>query len=247
MQGGVFHLCSRSGGVCRTGRRFPRQGTQSLFIATPLLRALARTVGYGCHHSCFRASCKRGVICVLAHFVVRSALTNVKSLDLGGNMSVEVELQKAISRREELKQELEKLDQLVELLSWWKEAGASAPADSLVGRGASSGKGTPVSTSMNEGSESFAEPFATPAEVIREAVAVLAEHGRPLKRGQLLKELSGKGVRIGGSDKSKVLGTTLWRAKDKIVSIDGWGYWIKERPCPLAGYKPESDRLDDLL
>lgn len=179
--------------------------------------------------------------------VVRIGLTKDESLDLGGHMSIEAELKKAISRRDEVKQELEKLDQLVELLSWWKEAGKAVPADSLPDDRILSQQGARAGVNANAVAESFDEPFATPAEVIREVLIVLAEHGRPLQRGQLLKELVRNGIRIRGGDKSKVLGTTLWRAKDKIVSIDGWGYWIREQPCPLAGYKPEKDSLADLL
>lgn len=161
-------------------------------------------------------------------------------------MSFENDLGEAIRRRQELVQELEKIDQLINLLGWWREESTARPAKTLTG----SPDHHPLAATQNRQSptpESALEPFATPAEVIRETLIVLSEHGRPLKRGQLLKELADNGVRIRGGDKSKVLGTTLWRAKDKIISIDGWGYWIKDRPSPLAGYKPERDTLEDLL
>lgn len=161
-------------------------------------------------------------------------------------MPFESELSEAIRRRQELVQELEKIEQLINLLGWWRDEAIARPAKTQAGPPTH----RPFDLAHDQQlpkPESPPEPFATPAEVIRETLIVLSEHGRPLKRGQLLKELADNGVRIRGGDKSKVLGTTLWRAKDKIISIDGWGYWIKDRPSPLAGYKPERDPIDDLL
>lgn len=159
-------------------------------------------------------------------------------------MTLQTDLEKAIARRQELSQELEKLDQLINLWTWWRDESESLGTGRSMDSPSAGPGGNSPSAGVEPNPESFG-PFASPAEVIRETLLILSEHGRPLKRGQLLKELSDNGVRIKGSDKSKVLGTTLWRAKDKIIGIDGWGYWIKNRPCPLAGYKP--DPLDELL
>lgn len=159
------------------------------------------------------------------------------------------DLNAAISRRATLLEEIDKLDKLIELWRWWQGSGLATPDaspennDSAVGS-ASSSKG---------GTEGDRETHASPAEVSREVLAVLVAAERPLKRGALLSALSKRGVKVGGTDKSKVLGTILWRAKDQFVSLSGWGYWIKDRPYPPALYDPlkvtdsQEDPFADLL
>lgn len=161
-------------------------------------------------------------------------------------MTLKSDLDKAIARRARLAEEIEKLDNLIELWTWWAAENAPAGARSHTAESLSDDGQAPAAVKPSDRLP-HPESFASPAEVIREALILLSEHGRPLKRGQLLKELSAHGVNIKGLDKSKVLGTTLWRAKEKIVSIDGWGYWIKDRPCPLAGYRPQDADIADLL
>lgn len=77
-----------------------------------------------------------------------------------------------------------------------------------------------------------------PVEVARHARNILIEHGRPLKRGALVRALMEKGVPLAGSDKNKNLGTIMWRHPDMFVHLDGFGYWPKD--IPLSGvYDPD--------
>ena len=69
-----------------------------------------------------------------------------------------------------------------------------------------------------------------PEEVVAHAIVVLSEAGRPLSRRQIYDRLAAKGVRVEGSDPIKALGTMLWRANKRLVQLDGFGYWIKDRP-----------------
>jgi len=82
-----------------------------------------------------------------------------------------------------------------------------------------------------------------PREVAAIARNALLETGKPLKRGQLVRELEKRGVPLAGADKNKNLGTILWRHRAMFVSLPKLGYWAKG--VPLEGvYDPDtySDR-----
>jgi len=145
------------------------------------------------------------------------------------------DLQAAMAKRAALAEEIEKLDKLIELWTWWRDAAEPiAPqADSSTDSGKSPQAG------LQSGTEGDREKHASPAVVVQESRAALLAAERPLKRGALLAALVKRGVKVGGSDKSKVLGTTLWRAKE-FVSLPGWGYWLKDRPYAPALYDPHS-------
>jgi hypothetical protein len=56
----------------------------------------------------------------------------------------------------------------------------------------------------------------------------------------LLMKLDAKGVRVGGkADRSKNMGTILWRLKRDFVNLSGFGYWLRDKPFPDANYDPE--------
>jgi len=84
-----------------------------------------------------------------------------------------------------------------------------------------------------------------PAAVVRKVHWILVHANRPMTRTELLKELKEHGMEIRGYNPSKVLGTTIWRARDTFVSLPGFGYWIKDRNYAPAGHfpqgKPEAD------
>lgn len=73
--------------------------------------------------------------------------------------------------------------------------------------------------------------------LLKEAESLILDAGRPLTRGQLLERLEDAGYRIEGADKSKVLGTNLWRSK-RFYTIDKVGYWPKDVDIP-----PPFDKL----
>lgn len=77
-----------------------------------------------------------------------------------------------------------------------------------------------------------------PALVIEKVKMILLNNNRPMTRTELLRELSESGIIIGGYNPSKVLGTTLWRARADIINLDGYGYWVRARPLPNQRYHP---------
>jgi hypothetical protein len=74
-------------------------------------------------------------------------------------------------------------------------------------------------------------------EMLAEVRRLILAERRPLKRGELVKRLEDRGFEIVGTDKSKVLGTNVWRSK-QFVHIDGEGYWPSDIELPS-----EFDRL----
>lgn len=80
------------------------------------------------------------------------------------------------------------------------------------------------------------------AELIAQAVSAIRQKGHPMSRRDVYAALADRGVFIEGTDPLKVLGTALWRANNDIVSLDGYGYWPKADPYPLANYYPGSVR-----
>jgi len=154
-------------------------------------------------------------------------------------MSVDLEV--AIARRAALAEEIEKLDKLIELLGWWRDSSGAGRSDSPPVLDSSSS----VDFSSPIGTEGVQKSHASPAEVVKESLAVLIAAERPMKRGDLLSALTRRNVKVGGGDKSKVLGTILWRAKDQFVSLPGWGYWVKDRPYLPALYDPAKASVSD--
>ena len=69
------------------------------------------------------------------------------------------------------------------------------------------------------------------ARLMRECRQLILDAGRPLKRSELVRLLEGRGYPIDGTDKSKVLGTNLWRSH-LFRHIEGAGYWPKDAPLP---------------
>jgi hypothetical protein len=78
----------------------------------------------------------------------------------------------------------------------------------------------------DDSSGEFGEDTATPAEIVEGAKALMAEHRRPLSRSKLVKLLTAKGLKLPGQDKSKNIGTVIWRSK-QFDNIAGMGYWPK--------------------
>jgi acyl-CoA hydrolase len=128
-------------------------------------------------------------------------------------------LQKALARRDELRRELETLEIFIRSYSEVKDRQAPASSSTpdlfrMVPR-ASMRKQRALA---NEGSMNAAEQIILAA-------------GRPLSRSELLRELEVQGHEIVGSDKSKVLGTNLWRSK-RFYNLKGAGYWPISAPIP---------------
>jgi reverse gyrase len=128
------------------------------------------------------------------------------------NETVRELLAKAMTRREELRLESEALDSLIQTYSGLMHL-----------------KTEPESPQLNllEAQRSRRARSVYVAGLMDEIRKMILTEGRPLTRRDLLKRLEAQGYVIEGGDKSKVLGTNIWRSK-LFVHIEGKGYWPKD-------------------
>ena len=119
-------------------------------------------------------------------------------------------LAKLLKRREELRVESEALENLIQTytsLSHLRVAEPEAPQlDLWKARHSSKARSAYV------------------AEMLAEARRIIIAEGRPMTRSELVRKLEQAGYVIEGRDKSKVLGTNIWRSK-KFEAVEGQGYW----------------------
>lgn len=83
-----------------------------------------------------------------------------------------------------------------------------------------------------------------PEKVVDTALAIIRARGRPLTRRQLSEALAAQDIVIESVNPLKALGTTLWRASDRIVSLPEYGYWPKADDYEPAGYRGVSAMPD---
>jgi hypothetical protein len=142
-------------------------------------------------------------------------------------------LQRALERRKRLRDELEALDSFIRSYSAVKERDVPPVQQAdLFSR-------SQPRTRVRRAAEINA--------AMDDAEKLILEAGIPLTRSVLLKALEELGHDIEGADKSKVLGTNLWRSK-RFHNLKGAGYWPISSPIPhsfehLA--KRESMLLED--
>ena len=74
--------------------------------------------------------------------------------------------------------------------------------------------------------------------VVDAAIAAIEKAGRPLKRRELFEEVKRAGLVVNGKDPLVVFSTMLWREQDRIVRLDGYGYWPIDKPFAPSGYSP---------
>ena len=137
------------------------------------------------------------------------------------DQSVREMLANAMKRREELRRESEALDNLIEAyrkLSILQVEPEREQLDLWSRTGSKKAKSAYVSEIMSE---------------IRKMVVGT---GRPMTRSELLRQLEANGFVIDGGDRSKVLGTNIWRSR-QFVHLDGRGYWPKDIPVPPKARK----------
>ena len=142
-------------------------------------------------------------------------------------------LQRALDRRDQLRVELTAVERFIQTYAPLVERARNAPTntdlfDSL----------PPVTQSKAARAKEIAA-----AMVVAENIILAA--GRPLSRSILLRELEKAGRAVVGTDKSKVLGTNLWRSK-RFLNLKGLGYWPKSVPLP-ALYQAALRRSSMLL
>jgi hypothetical protein len=79
-----------------------------------------------------------------------------------------------------------------------------------------------------------------PAVVVDAVLEILETQGRPMSPKQLHTALTARGLIVRGAQPVKTLATNLWRAKDRIVALEKFGYWAKDKAYGPAGYFPAS-------
>ena len=71
---------------------------------------------------------------------------------------------------------------------------------------------------------------ARPAQVVAAAKQILSSAAAPMTRSELLDKLRHMNVQIVGANPANTLGTTLSRHKDIFRNIEGFGYWLTDKP-----------------
>lgn len=125
-------------------------------------------------------------------------------------------LSNLLKRREELRLESEALDRVIET---YRQLALLEKEQEL------------PQLDLWKGSRSRRARSAYVAEMMAAARRYILGEGRPLTRSELLQRLEADGYVIDGSDKSKVLGTNLWRS-GQFQHIEKRGYWPQGTPIP---------------
>ncbi|MBD3762501.1 hypothetical protein [Rhizorhabdus sp.] len=128
-------------------------------------------------------------------------------------------LEKAMARREQLRKELASIENFI---AEYQRIRSMDPAPTRTGT-----QMTLWSPELRRVSKA-----AEVAKMMDAAEKMIVEARRPLTRSELLEGLEGAGFKVEGSDKSKVLGTNLWRSK-RFHNLSGAGYWPKNTPVPV--------------
>ncbi len=122
----------------------------------------------------------------------------------------------ALAHREKLLEELRKVEDFLRLYEHLFGAKATKP---------SATKGSSEVATRRRARNVL--PPARLAEIARE---IILESGHPMTRGQLVEAMEARGIPLAGTDKSKNLGTILWRFSDRFQNIPGEGYWPSDAP-----------------
>ncbi|MCP5371092.1 MAG: hypothetical protein H6907_05100 [Hyphomicrobiales bacterium] len=128
----------------------------------------------------------------------------------------------AVKRRDELQRELETVNTFIRLYRQFSgtdgehKAGANTSHDSTL----------------------VERPTISRMGVAKYAREFMIERGSPMTRGELVDKFDEFGLPVGGTDKSKNMGTIMWRLRDEFVNLEGHGYWPRDIPCPRIGYDP---------
>ena len=136
-----------------------------------------------------------------------------------GNETARQILANALKRKDEIKKESEALDKLILA---YREILDAAELPEL-------SEEPTFDLRPRPGSRKAQSDYV--ARLMRECRRVILDAGRPLKRSELVRLLERNGYPIDGTDKSKVLGTNIWRS-GLFTHVEGKGYWPKDAPLP---------------
>jgi hypothetical protein len=97
----------------------------------------------------------------------------------------------------------------------------------------------------SDNEKSRPEPVSNgPAEIASAVREILIEADRPMRRGEIAEALTRRGIVVPGADKSKNVGTIIWRHSREFISLPNLGYWLKDRPIKGI-YDPDEDSRSD--
>lgn len=150
----------------------------------------------------------------------------------------------ALRRREELQRELRDVERFLALYDRFKGEPPQQTLPGLQDDLPQEQQGVESGTSADQGD---APASITDKALLRlnrlqmrpHITTILEEASRPLTRGHLLRKLEQRGVLVGGTyDKSKNMGTIMWRLRNDFVNLPGLGYWPRHLRYEPAGYDP---------
>lgn len=144
--------------------------------------------------------------------------------------------QNAMTRRAELRQELEQIDTFLRLCE--KFAELPSRSESAVPQRAES-ESDIVAIDADTGARTEVElKTVAGVDLLPYARRMALDLGRPVSRGDVKQRLAEYGVRLNAKDQATYIGTLLWRAKDQFVNLKPYGYWPKDVAYAPAGYDP---------
>jgi hypothetical protein len=131
-----------------------------------------------------------------------------------------------------IKEERERVVQFV--ATWYEMMGIPNPSS--------------VHTVISGGKSDLESRITRPKNPGRESVAnavieFIRQIGRPVSRTEAHEALIARGIHLQGKDPEMILSTMLWRSKDRIVRLPGFGYWPAKYAHPSSGYNPVFDDL----
>jgi hypothetical protein len=145
-------------------------------------------------------------------------------------MSGEQAYQNAMKRRAELRQELDEIETFLRLYE--KFAGREQPA----------AHNTALESPRERDQLSTAHlETVAGMKLIPHIRRAILDGGRPLPRGDIVKALSDRGIKVSGQDPAQSVATLMWRAKREFINLTRLGYWPRDVAYAPAGHDPAQD------
>ncbi len=147
----------------------------------------------------------------------------------------------ALARREELRREI---DEIEAFLGMYRRFGGETNVEHAVMR-ASSPRGDATESDSPATRPTISVTVrqrtrrASPEQIADAAIRTILDVGKPLSRADLANALEERGMELQTKDPANYIGTIMWRhGKDRVISLDGLGYWPIDRAYEPAGYEP---------
>jgi hypothetical protein len=151
----------------------------------------------------------------------------------------------AVKRQAELKQELLEIEGFLRL--WHRFSGekqerngaASGASDLDLGITAADiqAAANRLDVRSRRAKRAAKAPRGLPRHEVGEfARKFMLEAKHPLTRGDLVQEFKARGIRVGGKDPERNMGTLMWRLRPVFVQLEGFGYWPRDMDYEPANY-----------